>query len=150
MDYFNNFIEIVTSESLFGNPILFEGDLIIPYINLAVSNHELNLSDELKYLNYSYVICKNVVHIKFNGNLIYENNGVNFKTYSFAYLSGSDFLIRKEVVEFSVLCENRFLRTLNYTLMSDSEWEIESLEKKTLNDFINCYIFPNSQKLKYK
>ncbi|RVU90829.1 hypothetical protein EH230_07940 [Flavobacterium columnare] len=136
MVYFDEFLEIVTSESLYGKPNLCQGDLIIPFINLAISNHQLNLSDELKYLNYSYVVCKNVVQVKLNGSLIYENNGVNFKTYGFVYLSGSDFFIRKEVVEFSILCENKFLRTLDYTLLSNSQWEINVLDKNILKDFL--------------
>ena len=79
--------EIDTMESFYGNLILFNNNLIIPYINLGLSDHILNKSDKLKFIDYCYIIAEKINYLKLNKDVIIENNKRDSTAYSL-YLGG--------------------------------------------------------------
>lgn len=148
MIYQNNFEEVDTMNATYGKMLIENKKLIIPFINVAISRHELNNSDDLKYINFCYVVCENVVFIKKNRAFIYENDGLNFGRYSFVYLSGTNLNLTHEGVEgITVLCTNKYLLIEDKFKLKNDIWKLEELNGNYINDFLNLKVYCNISNL---
>ena len=154
MIYRDKLDEIVTQEAFYNELIIKNDRLIIPYINLGLSDHPLNESSVLKYLNYCYIICNDVVMVKKNNDVFYENNGLNFDEYRFFYFTGVNLKnLDKGMHEFTVLCKSAFLQILNNTMLKnqfwrpiDSEFEKANMKSEELNLFFKGDLMPSDLK----
>jgi len=117
----DKFDEIDTFEAFF-KVFFLKGDrLLIPYINVGVSNHPLNPSEELLHLDFCYVICLDIALIKCNSEIILDNTLGKVGTYDFVYLGGTN-LNENVNVEYQVLCRKAFIQILENTKMLASFW----------------------------
>jgi hypothetical protein len=121
MIYQEAFDEVVTFEAYFKEYVISNEGLIIPYINIGVSNHPLNESNELMHLNYSYVVCKGIALVKLNGKMILDNMELQFGEFKITYLGGVN-LKTQEGCEFQVLCKKAYLQTVSRTVMRKNFW----------------------------
>lgn len=52
-------------DALYKSVLFKNNNLVIPYINLGVVNNPLNGNkNELRYMSYCYIVCKNVSYLK--------------------------------------------------------------------------------------
>lgn len=79
--------EVDTMEAFYGNVILVNNNLVIPYINIGLSKHILNKSNQLKFLDYSYIIAEDISYLKLNKDAIIEKVKKDTKSNSL-YLGG--------------------------------------------------------------
>jgi len=122
--YSTDIDELDTFEAHFDYQIIPNG-LILRYLNLGVSEHPLNPTTKLKYIDYSYLLFSKIVSIKgnFPTNLDLPNlESIELPNYFF----GGTWIHDSRHREFSIICENTSLHLLVDSSMSDFKWEITS------------------------
>lgn len=155
----NHIDELNTEESYFRKVILRNNNLIIPYINLAVSNHPLNERDKPKYINYSYLVAIDLSYLSgwvkneydYNGkHYVVINQSENEKLYT---LGGENLDEESLFSEIRLACKMIFLQVLNISELSDHMWiPIDTPNfKKNMNsgfteDFFNGLYMPSNIK----
>lgn len=139
LEYTENFDEITTFESFFKSTLMKGENFMIPYINVGISDHPLNPSNNLLHLNYSYIVCTGVLFIKYNGNIIYDETYGKFDTCQIVYLGGTDLSINVNI-EYQVICKNAFLQINEKTKLSKEFWvptqsAKNNMDKQEVEDF---------------
>jgi hypothetical protein len=92
-------------------------NILIPCINVGVSNHPLNPKDKLQFLDYSYLIFHNVSTVTYSPkiDLIKSNSKESF------YFGAFD-IIGKRSFEINIQCDEiSFIPVENYQI-SDNMW----------------------------
>lgn len=131
--------EIDSFESMFKGVVLKNSNLIIPYINLGVSLHPLNEANDLKYLNFSYVVCLEVSYLA--GWSEDERIDViivdGIKKDPVYYFGGENLDDKNSIFnDFKICCKDIYLQTLEITELSDKKWDINSEHmKEKISDF---------------
>jgi hypothetical protein len=121
MIYEQAFDEVVTFEAYYKKYFLTKEFFIIPYINVGVSNHPINNSNDLLHLSNCYVICEDIALVKLNGDVILDNMELKFGEYRFVYIGGID-LNSESGCTHQVLCKKAWLQTLDDTVLSKDFW----------------------------
>lgn len=145
-----NIQEIHSADAYYKNVLLQGDNLIIPYINLGISNHPLNDSERLAFLDYAYMVFKGVfyldVFVSGNRYNVIERNALKEK-----YHFGGTYLDEQSKIfnDLTVSCEDACLCTLDFTKISDTEWvpihtrnfEV-NLEREFVDLFFQNIYFP--------
>lgn len=123
--YKDNLDEIHTFDGYYKNVIFKNNNLIIPYFNLGVSEHPINKSSELEFLNYCYMVF---LDIKFLSvyvcmkrltviDTIQKSKVLNF--------GGTYLDFDKSIYnDLEISCERAFLQTLEESELSKSMWKM--------------------------
>lgn len=146
--YEDNFDEVVTFESYFKGYILKDNNVLMPYINIGVSEHALNVSKNLLHLDYSFVVCIDVALMKYNGKIIYDEILGKFGSYQIVYLGGTDLEIGANV-EYQVICRKAFLQITEKTKSSNEFWVPTNttnfnMNQKEVRDFFSLKDLPEN------
>lgn len=114
--------EFDSFDSYYKNVQLTDFDLVIPYINLAVSNHELNQSDSpLKYIDRCYVILCDISYLKiYNKNTPLINRNINLNQIEL-FFGGSN-IGSNDFIDMHVKCSYGYLRLLKDSTLSSNLW----------------------------
>ncbi len=134
--YYKSIEEIDSSEARYKNVIFKNNNLIIPYINLAVSNHPLNDSGNNLFLDYSYMVFLDVtyltVFIRANRYIV-----VDIKKNEDPFYFGGVYLDYEGYIynDLEICCKKAYLRTLPFTQLSFDMW-VHS-ESQILNKNMN-------------
>lgn len=154
--YSQNIDEIHTSDAYFGQIIIVDNNLLIPYINLGISNHELNKSSDLKFIDYCYFVAIDIYYLKINGNIIFDLNGVYNSSRSI-YLGGDDLLKKQNVYEVEIQAKDAFLKLESDSKIYHKNWVPINTPnfEKNMNDnrvqvFINNMNLPQDLALIFK
>lgn len=120
--YRDNIDEIHSFDARYKNVIFRNNNLIVPYINLGISNHPLNKNDKLKYLDYSYMVFINVTYLKvFLGKpyIVIDQDSSTTK-----YYFGGDYLDydRRIYNDMEIACSEAYLQTTEITNISNEMW----------------------------
>jgi len=94
--------EISSFESYFGKIIFNSEKMLIPYINLGISEHALNLQSKMMYIDYCYVVFVNIIYLKINNNLMKNDLLGKYDPKNSIYLGGDDLIGNQDVVDFEV------------------------------------------------
>ena len=123
--------EIHSFESFFGRIFNENNDIKIPFVNLGISDHPVNPSNELKYIDKSYLVFKDVASISEN----YDVSAVEDTSFVTYYFGGLD--MEGIHREFQVKCKNAYLELTNDYRLSSTMWQPSRMNTKDLNDFFN-------------
>jgi len=142
--------EIDSFESKFKGVVLKNNNLIIPYFNLGVSQHPLNEMNDLKYLNFSYIVCLNVSYLA--GWSEEERIDVviidGIKKEQVYYFGGENLDDKNSIFnDFKICCKEIYLQTLDTTELSDKKWKMDDeFIKEKVSDFWNGKFMPTAVK----
>lgn len=119
--------ELHTFESLYQNVLFKNNNLVIPYINLGISQHELNPSEKMKYIDFSYVVLVNIryldVYLEKTRYLVVGENTSGPKLHLGGIYGDYGHAIFNDM---SVICESGFVHTLQNAHMSEEMWTVRS------------------------
>jgi hypothetical protein len=144
----NSFIitpnQIDTFDSFYGNVFSNNDTLVIPYINLGISEHYLNPSSSLMYINKSYLILQGIVFFKENHEIkINQSNSLD----SF-YLGGTNTIPSNSIFEFEIKSKSCIIQLIDTSSISESRWlPIQTKSSKPNMDIKDSYSFLNDAKL---
>ncbi len=117
--------EIHSFDAYYKNVIFYNNNLLIPYINLGISNHPLNETSSLQFLDYSYMVFENVKALSvYICNKRYSVNEFNsFRNYP-KYNFGGEYLDYNASIfnDLEIFSEKAFLVKLETTKISDKMW----------------------------
>lgn len=152
-----NIDEIHTSDAYFGKVLLNGENLLIPYINLGISNHELNESNNLKFIDYCYFVAIDFSFLKINDNIILDNLKNKYNPLESSYLGGYDMLGNQNVFDIEVQANKRFIQLVKNYKIDEQIWiplkELSfpiNLDIDTLNDFVNNKKLPENLMILFK
>jgi hypothetical protein len=98
------------------------GTLIIPYINLAIVNHELNPGEKLKFINFSYLIFEQVSYLTvyLDKNYVIIDEGET----DVKFHAGGTYLDYDTHVynDNEICCANAILKTVEGSMLSSEMW----------------------------
>lgn len=52
--------EVHSEDACHKNPVLRNNNLVVPYINLGISEHEFNRERNLKFIDFAYLVAINI------------------------------------------------------------------------------------------
>lgn len=117
--------EIHSFDAYYKNVVLYNNNLLIPYINLGISNHPLNNTSSLQFLDFSYMVFENIKSLSvYICNKRYNVNEFNsFQNYP-KYNFGGEYLDYNASIfnDLEIYCEKAFLVKLETTKISDKMW----------------------------
>lgn len=112
-----------TVESFFYGIIFEKETLIIPYINLGICNHELNNSSRLKFIDFAYIIGRNVEYCRVNSEngekVLFNDNDRELNSFHFG---GENLYPKGNCDEIEFRARKSYLRLLPDSKISDSFW----------------------------
>lgn len=118
----NNLDEISTFDSYFGKIIFYNERMLIPYINLGISEHVLNPQSKMKYIDYCYTVFIDIDYLKINNNLIKDNLLDKYDPKNSIYLGGEDLIGDQNIFDIEVQAKDAFLQ-LNYNSeINEKHW----------------------------
>lgn len=137
--------EIDSYESFIGHIYKVENFIVFPYVNLAVSNHPLNKSEQLMYIDRSYLVFGDV-------ELFSESDTELFsKTTQAKYdlCHGGISIIDLCLKEFIIKCNNCALILFNDSKIRTEQWVPIDTETQTKNmaeqDIAFMLVYPISK-----
>lgn len=148
----NEVQEIHSFDAYYKNVILRNNNLVIPYINLGISRHAINSSEEMLFLNFAYMVFVDINYLD-----VYVNNKrsqvinrlISLELYHF----GGNYLDYNESVfnDIGISCNKVFLQTLDNTQLSNQMWIPivlpnfkMNLEMEKVDDFFNMKYLPRN------
>ncbi|MDR6525495.1 hypothetical protein J2787_000865 [Chryseobacterium rhizosphaerae] len=120
--YKENVDEIHTSEAYFGKILFLEGNLLIPYINLGISNHILNKNDDLRFIDYCYFIVTDMYYLKINEKIIINSLNKGYDSTKSIYLGGSDLIKNQLIYDIELRGNNTFLQLKSSSKIGEKFW----------------------------
>lgn len=118
----HNLDEIDTLESFFGEIVHVNNNLFIPFINLGVSNHELNPGEKLKHINYAYIVAEALLFLKFDRHIIINKPDHTYEERGSLYLGGSSLIPHQEIFEIELQARKVFLQITGDYQIRDKMW----------------------------
>ena len=126
--YHQSVNEIDSSESRYKNVLFRNNNIIVPYVNLAISNHPLHLEGkEMKYIDYAYMVFKDILYLSvyISGHrylIIGEESEDEFGD-SVLYFGGDYWDAEKKVFnDMRIICKESYLQTLYSSNISEKMW----------------------------
>lgn len=113
--------EIDTSESYRGDLYEVDNDIIIPCINVGVSECLLNASKQLNYIDYCYLVFKDVTSVEVNASpkLL---SGIFDKAKKLLYIGAVNITSDHRQGELEIECDNMYLVLKSDSKLSDQMW----------------------------
>jgi len=152
---FDSSVEELHSFDAYYKKVVFKNNtLVIPYINLGVSNHVINPSSDILFIDFAYMIFKAVsyltVYIK-GKRLIVIDTSKKEKIY---YFGGSYLDIDVGIFnDMEICCKKSYLQTLDISRISDVMWIPQNVPNYSINidikiveDFYSGKLMPNEVK----
>jgi hypothetical protein len=143
--------EIHSFDARYKNVIFRNNNIVIPYINLGVSNHPLHKSEKgMAFLDFSYMVFKDVSYLS-----VYINKERYFVTslekreeifyFGGDYMDSSDFIFN----DMQICCKEAYLETVEITQLSLAMWMPfptpnfpQNMNGNTVEDFFNHKFMP--------
>lgn len=136
--------EIDTFQSYFGKIIFKEDGILVPYINLGISNHRINPTQILMYVDFCYFVSEKISYLKINNRIIKNDLKINYDSTKSIYLGGNDLLENQNIYDIEVQSQNSFLQLLETSLVSYDQWAPvvtpnfeTNMSFEKVNDFIS-------------
>ncbi|WP_128331140.1 hypothetical protein [Apibacter sp. HY039] len=131
-----------TLEAYFGTILKNKENLIIPYINLGVSEHEFNKEKYLMYLDYSYIVALGIKALRFNSDISSDQESM--------YFGGESIGKTKDIFDIEIIAKDIFLFVNNDFKLSKFFWiPKDILNEKSNMDSIKVDEFVNNVNLSY-
>lgn len=141
--YENHLDEIDTSDAYFGK-ILFRNDaILIPYMNVGVSNHVLNKENRLQYINYCYFVATNLKFLKINNDIVIDKLETKIDTLNSINLGGWDMFENQNIFDIEVQSDEKFMQLIDNSEISKEIWvpiETPNFKKNMNEDEVRLFI----------
>lgn len=149
--YKDHIDEIDTSDAYFGKILITDNNLMIPYINLGISNHKLNEGDYLKFINYCYFVAIDCHFLKINNDIILSDLKNKYNPLESIYLGGWDMLETQNIFDIEIQANNSFIQLVSNSEISKKMWVPlkgtlfpMNLDVNSVNNFINNKNLPEN------
>ena len=121
---FNEEIHQIDSfDAYYKNVILRNNNLIIPYINLGISNHPLNSSEIMLFVDFAYMVFEDdyFIDVFVNGNRL---NIINTKEKNYFFHFGGTYLDFSYAIfnDMKISCKQASLHILEISRLSKQMW----------------------------
>lgn len=124
---------IDTSESFRSSAIIREDSILIPLINLGISKHTLNLTQQLAFIDYSYLFFKSFSRVLIDNIPDWKSQDSQKRC---CYIGGS------QAGDLEVECERAYLLVPTHSRLSSTHWYPDNtpyyksnLDLKQVNNF---------------
>lgn len=120
--------EVHSADAYHKNPVLRNNNLIVPYINLGIGEHELNRESNLKFIDFAYLLAIDISFLSvwipnekdFNGRQLWlinrsQANGLH-------YWGGSSLDEDSIFLSMTISCRAAFIYLLPTSQMSKDYW----------------------------
>lgn len=144
--------EIDSFDAYYKNVVFRNNNIVIPYVNLAVSNHPLNTKSNLIFIDYAYMVFENVKYLDvFLNNRRYKVIDQNHSGSKLHF--GGTFLDFESHIynDMAIDSERTFLQTLDSTKLSEGMWQpvtldnyIPNMSSRQVEDFFNNGFLPDN------
>lgn len=129
--------EVDTFDSIFNKLIYQNNNLVIPYFNIGLLHHPLNMTNSLKYINFSYVCCENISYFSVWDKKHQKQRVITGKKEEpLFYLGGENIEVNSIFQNIEICCENGFLKTIEISEISNEIW---SIKDPSLQDIISDF-----------
>ncbi|PIF45761.1 hypothetical protein CLU96_2773 [Chryseobacterium sp. 52] len=146
--------EIDTSDAYFGKILFSKNNILVPYINMGISNHELNRTKELKHISYSYFVAIDFHFLKINNDIIINDLKNKYDPWESVYLGGWDMLENQNIFEIEIQANNTFIQLVSNSQINEKIWIPlketffpMNLDEFTVNNFISNKDLPKNLSL---
>jgi len=138
--------EIDSFDAYYSNVYVDQRNLVIPYIDLGVTNHPLHRGDRLKYLDFAYMVFLGLRYLKVQRGVLLGEKG---EASDIFYFGGINLDPSADLVDFEIECDSAFLRTLATTRLSDTIWvpvesPLRNLDQAKVAAFFRGEMMPES------
>ena len=138
--------EIHSSEAFFKGYIYSNDFFLLPYVNLGVSEHPLNKSNELKFIDYSYIWARGIHYLSIDNEVITNNEMQGFESF---YFGGFNLNEDETVNEFELKADSICLQLLAKSKVELKPWfpiDTPKYEKNLANvdDFFSNKMIPSN------
>lgn len=155
MNIYNSHIdEIHSSEARYKNVLLRNNNIIIPYINLGISNHPLyEGKKDMAFINFAYIVFTDVSYLS----VYVENKGRyiiidGMKKPNINYFGGDYWDIDTKVFNDMEICSREtYLQTLGITKIAMEMWMPittpnfnKNMNSQEIEDFFNHKYMPDN------
>lgn len=122
-------------DSFFKINVIKEALMIISFLNIGISNHPLNNSPKIKFIDRSRLLVRNIHYLKINHEIL-VNSESNFDSY---YLGGYNILARRHN-EIEIKAETIELELPGDYRLSTSDWlTLEDLDNHNRDDLLSFF-----------
>jgi hypothetical protein len=152
--YSQSIEEIHSFDAAYKSVVLRNNNLVIPYINLGVSNHPLYKSEKgLQFIDYAYMVFRDVfylsVYIGRRYNVIGTKKGEETLYFGGKYLESDSCIFN----DLEICCREVYLQTLDFTQLSSAIWIpfptpkfSTNMQAKMVENFFSGKLMPESVK----
>lgn len=129
--------ELHSSDGYYNNVIFRNNNIIMPFINLGISNHPLHKGDRLKFINYSYLVAEDVQYLDIwvpemnTGKRCHVIN--RFKNENIYYWGGTNLDEKSIFNDMRICCKAAFIQTIEISRLSDNIWVPYDTPNQPLN-----------------
>jgi hypothetical protein len=138
--------EIDSFEAYYSNVHLDKRNLVVPYIDLGVATHPLHRGDDLRFLDFAYMVFLGLRYLKVNRSVLLGEKGENSRI---LYFGGTSLDSSVDLGEYEIECDNAFLLPLATSRLSDTIWvpiesPLRNLDEATVAAFFRGEMMPDS------
>lgn len=148
--------ELHSEDAYHKNPVLRNNNLIVPYINLGIGEHELNRGRDLKFIDFAYLVAIDISFLSvwvpdengFNGRQLWLINGSQEN--GLHYWGGTHLNDDSIFLSMTVSCQAAFICLLPSSQMSGDFWTPQkgtllpqNMDDLTVRDFFSGKMMPD-------
>jgi hypothetical protein len=134
-----------TFDGYYSNVFIRNCIVIIPYINLGIAEHPLNMDTNLSFIDYSYVVCKGVRLIATQTGPISEA-----EVGSYVWYFGGTPMDECYLPDIAIVCESVSLHTLPTSRIAKHQWHLRgpnrNVESDAAQEFFRGAMMPDCLK----
>jgi len=150
MIYETNIQEIDSFDAYYKNCIFKNNNFIIPYINLGISKHPINQSQNLIFIKKAFMVFENILFLKINEKEVLKAIPNSLETY---YFGGINLDTTSSYGDMTIQSEKAYLFSDTDIVTSEKMWIPVSLHNlkqnidlKELKTHFNPVCFPTQLK----
>lgn len=144
--------EIHSFDAKYKNVIYRNNNIVIPYINLGVSNHPLHREGKgMTFLDYAYMVFKDVlylsVYIKERYIVVDAEKREEIFYFGGDYLDNGNYIFN----DMEICCKEAYLQTLKITQLSHMMWVPfptlnfpQNMDKDIVKEFFGHKLMPDN------
>jgi hypothetical protein len=138
--------EIDSFDAYYSNVYVDQRNLVIPYIDLGVTNHPLHRGDRLKYLDFAYMVFLGLRYLKVQSGVLLGKKGEASHIF---YFGGINLDPSADLNDFEIECGSAFLQPHATTRLSDIIWvpiesPLRNLDQAKVAAFFRGEMMPES------
>lgn len=126
-----------------------KNSIVIPFINLGIRKHPLNVSTEMQFIDFAFMVFQNIYYFE----TTYEGVVINKDRKDLQYFGGASLEEKSAVIDIIVGAEVIFLQLMRTSRLSKEMWIPVDGTQKEINmdinivkEFCNPLTYPSNVK----